>query len=471
VSIPKLRRRSALAALCGSVATFACGTSGREPAGAGPTESKSVALPQVVYQGGPLIAAPQVVTVTFSGDVLASQLQSFGQTVASSAWWDTIRRGYCAGSAGHCAGDGPAGTFVELPNAPAKTYSDSDHGGPSTVQPLLAEAIRNGLLPAPAADPVSNTLYVIYFPETTTIVLDDLTSCVDGGFDGYHNSMGIGSQQIAYAVVVECAPLPPPFPGGRQPTVLESATLAASHEIAEAATDPSVTELAYYVDLTNLNNWGWIDVAGGGEISDLCVDPFGLGQDETAEGPFTVQRIWSNTNAASRIDPCNPTPQDEVYFNAFPSRSVFVLDVGASATFEATAFADGPIPDWTLTAQDWSDSMTAAYLSFSIAGGMQTDAGPEIVVNSGSTARVTLTLLADPGGLDTHEADGVLVSSSVGAGGAPLAHWWPFIVMSPADAADAGIGPPYGMRHRGIHRHVHRRRQAKHPRTPVAVRQ
>ncbi|MGA7121939.1 MAG: hypothetical protein WBY94_17660, partial [Polyangiaceae bacterium] len=432
MSTPTLRCSSALPALCSAVGLLACGSSGQEPAGAGPPETKSIALPQVVYQGGPLIAAPQVVTVTFSGDALASQLQSFGQTVASSAWWDTVRRGYCAGSTGPCAGDGPAGTFVALPSAPAKSYSDSDHGGPSSVQPWLAAAIGSGVLPAPAADPVSNTLYVIYFPETTTVLLDDLTSCVDGGFDGYHNSMAIGSQQIAYAVVVECAPLPPPFPGGPQPTVLESATIAASHEIAESATDPSVTELGYYLDLSNVDNWGWLDIAGGGEIADLCVDPFGLGQDETTDGSFTVQRIWSNANAAARTDPCNPTPQSEVYFNAFPSQSVLVLDVGASATFEATAFSDGPKDDWTLTAQDWSDSMTASYLSFSIAGGMGTDAGPEIGVHDGSTARVTVTLLHDPGTLDTHEADGVLVSSSVGSDGTTLAHWWPFIVMSPA---------------------------------------
>ncbi len=463
VRLPLFRRTSALGALCGAF-TLSCGPSGQGGVNGGPAESQRIAFPQVVYQGGPLLTAPKVVTVTFSGDALAGQLESFGQSVTTSAWWDTVRHGYCAGSTGPCVGDGPSGSFVELPTAPAPTYSDSDRGGASTLQSWLANAITTGVLPGPDANPVSNTLYVIYFPETTTVTLDDMTSCVNGGFDGYHGSMAMGSQQIVYAVVVECPPLPPSFPGAPQPTVLQSATVAASHEIVEASTDPSVAQLAYYLDTTDPTNWGWMDIAGGGEVADLCVDPFALGQDETSSGAFTVQRIWSNANAASLLDPCNPIPEGEVYFNAAPRQSVFVLDVGASATFEVSAFSDGTMSDWTLSAADWSDSVTTSYLSFSIAGGAETDAGAEIQVNDGSTVQVTATLLADPGTLATHEADGVLVSASTGADGVPKAHWWPFIVMSPADAADAGIGSTYRMNRWGNPSRVHRRARRGLPR-------
>jgi hypothetical protein len=464
VRLPPFRRTSALGALWSALTLFACDPSGQGDVQGGPSESQRIAFPQAVYQGGPLLIAPKVVTVTFSGDALAGQLESFGQSVTASAWWDSVRRGYCAGSTGPCVGDGPSGSFVELPTAPAPTYSDSDRGGASTLQAWLANAITAGVLPGPDANPVSNTLYVIYFPETTTVSLDDMTSCVNGDFDGYHGSMAMGSQQIVYAVVVECPPLPTAFPGAPQPTVLQSATVAASHEIVEASTDPSGTQLAYYLDTTDPTNWGWMDIAGAGEVADLCVDPFALGQDETSSGSFTVQRIWSNANAASLLDPCNPIPEGEVYFNAAPRQSVFVLDVGASATFEVSAFSDGTMSDWTLSAADWSDSVTTSYLSFSIAGGTETDASTEIQVNDGSAVQVTVTLLADPGTLTTHEADGVIVSASAGSDGVPKAHWWPFIVMSSADAADAGIGPAYRMSRWGNRFRVHRRGRRGLPR-------
>ncbi len=454
MSFPAPRRGRAFGAFCVAFALTACGPTAVQ-GDSGVSASGATPLPQVVYQGGPLIAAPKVVTVTFAGDTLASQLQSFGESITSSGWWDTVRQTYCEGSGGVCVGDGPPGSFVPIPVAPAPSYTDSDRGGASTLQAWIANAISNGTLPEPDADPVSNTLYVLYFPETTTVTLDELTSCVDGGFDGYHNSMIVGSQEIAYAVVVECASMPP-IPGAPQPTVFESATIAASHEIVEASTDPSVTDLGYYLNTNDLGNWGWIDIAGGGEVADLCVDPFGLGQDETTSGAFTVQRIWSNAHAASGMDPCNPIPVGEVYFSASPRQTVFVLDVGASATFEVDAFSYGTMSDWTLSAQDWSDSTTTAYLDLSIAGGMQTDAGPAIQVNNGSTVRVTVSLLRDPGDLSTHEADGAIVSVSNGPG-VPSAHWWPFIVMSPGDAADAGIGPPYQMRRLAKAPKIHRR--------------
>ena len=434
---------------CIAVALCACGPS-TAGGGGGPTPA-----PLVVDQGGPLLTAPKIVTITFPGDALAAQLQSFGQTVASSAWWDTVRAGYCEGSGQPCVGDGPPGTFVEAPNPAAPSYTDSAHGGASSLQQWLTAAIAAGSLPAPDTTSPSNTLYVAYFPATTTINYDGVNSCVNNAFDGYHGSLTLGTQAIAYAVIVECSPEPSPVGTVPTPSLLESVTLTASHEIVEAATDPVIASPAYGLDPFNTSNWGWIDIEGD-EVADLCVDPFGLRQDETAEGAFTVQRIWSNAQASSRADPCKPVPNGEVYFNATPRQSFFILEVGASTTFEVDAFSDGAMSDWTLSAEDWSNSLTPAYLAFSIAGAIETDAGPSLQVHNGSTAYVTVTLLQDPGGLTTGEADGALVSIS--NPGSPLAaHWWPFAVMSSADAADAGFGHA---RRRPVPR-FHRRRGSR----------
>jgi hypothetical protein len=403
------------------------------------TGTSHAPFPSVTYQDGSVLAAPQIVTVTFPGDALAPQLQAFGQSVASSAWWNAIRSGYCV-NPGACVGDGPAGTAVVVSTAAASRYTDSDEGGASTLQQWLAGELASGELPKPDAAPVTNTIYALYFPASTTIEFDGTKSCTD--FDGYHTAMTMGSQQIVYAVVNECAAISA-YPDVPAITVLQNATLSASHEIAEAASDPSVATTGYYLDMNDPNSWGWNDIEGG-EIADLCVDPFGLNQDQTKDGSFTAQRIWSIAQAASGRDPCNPVSAG-VYFNAAPREPFLMIDVGGSATFTVDAFSTAPTSDWTLVAQDWS-SYTSQYLGFSIAGGVDTDAGPEVLVNDGSQVQVTVTLTQDPGSLPNGEADGVLVSVSGDPGEPAAAHWWPFVVVrSHADARDAGIDAAVGV--------------------------
>lgn len=416
-------------------------------------------FPQVQYLGGGLLTAPKVVTITFPGDSMTAELQAFGRSAASSSWWNTIRTGYCeTPGSGACVGDGPPGTSVVLTEPPAANYTDSETGGPATLQTWLAGAISDGTLPKPDDNPITNTVYTVYFPSTTTITFDGVQSCANTGFDGYHNSMTMGSQQIVYAVIDECAPLSP------ADTLLQATTVTASHETIEASSDPSSLlypaslSYAYYLNYMDPSIWGWIDIEGG-EIADMCVDPFGLDQDQTTDGAFTVQRIWSNAQAAAGLDPCNPIPSGETYFNAAPKETVFVVAVGAETTFEVDAFSVGPTAPWTLLAQDWSAS-TASYLSFSIAGGTQSSQGPQISVNNGSTVQVTVTLLQDPGSLDTGEADGAIVSMSGDLSNPTAAHYWPFIVLSPADAGDAGITASGTARHRAGHFHRAQARQA-----------
>lgn len=416
------------------------------------TKPARTAFPQVVYQQGGVLAAPKVITVTFPDDPLTAEVQAFGQSVASSSWWNTIRAGYCETPAGVCVGDGPAGASVVLTASPEAAYSDSATGGPSTLQTWLAGAIADGTLPKPDDNPITNTIYAIYFPQTTVVTLDGTQSCADGGFDGYHNSMTMGSQQVVYAVIDECAPEPPPFPNVTLDTLLQATTVTTSHEIIEASTDPSALSYSYYLDFTNPNTWGWLDIAGG-EVADLCVDQFGMNQDQTTDGPYTVQRIWSNAQAAAGGDPCNPVPSGEVYFNAAPRQLFFIIPVGSQATFEVDAFSDAPMAPWTLSAQDWSLSK-AAYLSFSIAGATSVTSGtngPQISVNNGSTVEVTVTLLSDPGVLMPGEADGSIVSVSGDLANPTAAHYWPFVVMSPADAMDSGISSTTTLKHHPPH--------------------
>jgi hypothetical protein len=385
-------------------------------------------FPPVTALGGPVVTVPKVVSITFSGDTLASQLATFGSSVASSSYWDTIRAGYCVNAS--CVGDGPAGTSVLLNTAPSNAYTDSTSGGASSLQTFLKGLITTGQVPAPDA----NTVYTLYFPSTTTISQDGAASCQS--FDGYHNFMTMGSQTVVYAVVAECPP-----PSTPPISLLQNTTITASHELIEASTDPSSTSATrgFNLDLAKPATWGWADVQGS-EIADLCDDPFGLGQDETTEDGFMVQRIWSMDNAAAGKNPCVPIPSGEVYFNAYSKDSVVILDVGQSKTIEVDALADGAMAPWTVIAQDWTDPTGATqYLTFTIQGGTSTALGPQIQVKSGDRIQLTVTMVADPVNAQNGEGDAVLVSANGTSATATAAHFWPFVVMTSAQASKWGV--------------------------------
>jgi hypothetical protein len=394
--------------------------------------------PQVQNQGGQLILAPQLVTVTFPGDSLTTDLVAFGNTVEESLWWTTVTSKYCE-KGSSCIVAGAAATSVVYPSAPASSYTDSSMGGASTLKTWLANAISSGDLPAPAdedagAKAMSNTLYLLYFPDSTSITLDGSSGCNNA--EGYHAAMIYKGIQVPYAVISEC-----PGKGMETPpiTTLQGTTLTASHEIVEAATDPSDlnSDTAYYLNLNDPDTYGWDDIEGG-ELADLCVDVFNFGQDEWNEGGFTVQRIWSNEQAAAGLDPCAPITTEFVYFNAAPVQSFFVMDVGSTITFEVDAFSVGPRSDWRVTAQDWSNYTTNPYLSFSIAGGkLDENIGPVVDgINNGSKIQVSMTLEQDPSCIN--EADGVILSFLDEMTAAP-AHYWAFSVMTPQGASAFGL--------------------------------
>jgi hypothetical protein len=385
----------------------------------------SFPFPPVVAAGGHMIAAPKVVTVTFMGDTYASQLADYGTTAVANSYWDAVRAGYCDSTG--CVGDGPAGTAVALNMAAGASYTDPSNGG-GTLQTLLQSLITANTVPQPD----DNTIYALYFPESTKITQDGAMSCQD--YDGYHSAMQVGTQNVYYAVIPECS-APPMTPAI---TTLQNTTITAAHELIETATDND--NGGYYLDLNQLSTYGWDDIQGG-EVADLCVDPFGLGLDEATENGFTVQRSWSITNATAGKNPCVPVPAGEVYFNTYPQYSVIVMDVGASKTIELEALSDGTMPAWTVIPEDWTDyTGQNTWLSFSLpCGGTSGSNGPQIQMQSGQKTLLTITLTADPANAPYQEVDGVIVSAnSPDMKAVTAAHWWPFIVLSTAQAGDAG---------------------------------
>jgi hypothetical protein len=385
-------------------------------------------MPQVTYQNGGLLLNPEIVTVTFPNDPLKQQLEEFGDGITQTCWWDAIRAGYCESSGMSCVGRGtvPAKPHVEMTAAPATSYTDTASGGASTMATFVQQQVSSGAFPAPNA----NTLYVLWFPASTTITLDGAASCQT--FLGYHNSTtvtppGGSNTVVSYAVLPRCQ------------TTISGLTFDASHEIAEAATDPHVgnNQVGFYLPMGNNDALAW-DLIGGGEIGDLCVDllgdSLGLKQDQTtAKGAtgttWTVQRLWSNANAAAGLDPCVPMPSNETYFNLAPpaGMNTIQLAVGATATYTATAFSSGPMNAWQLIAQDIAALQgQQPYLQISLTKG----GAAANTAQNGDQITVSITLLKQPPTIPGTNIAGMqyLLVSAVSQQG-PL-HYWPGLVVA-----------------------------------------
>ncbi|MEO8801292.1 MAG: hypothetical protein ABI551_25595 [Polyangiaceae bacterium] len=375
--------------------------------GIGPIDStypsQHPAIPIVNYNGGPVLHAMHVVTITVDGDTMRDDLERFGQVITKTPWWDAVRADYCDSSGG-CVGQGDAGPVVHLAPAdlPSTSFTDSSQGQGSTLQDYLTSLINSGKVEAPGVD----TLYAFYFPSATySITLDGSGSC--SSFGGYHNSYsypgnavagdgGIGGVTVQYAVVPRC--------GDEEET-----TVAASHEFIEAATDPHVgsqNTIAYY--MTNL---AWS--IEGGEVGDVCVGR----NDEYQESGFAVQRSWSNTAAKASHDPCVPAPANEAYFNtAYSTNSLASMKVGDTKTIQLTAFSDAPTDDWTLRATDYAQQYGGT-ASLDI----QLD---KPTANNGTKINMTIKVLAAP-----PKNFGGYALFSISSKNATDSHRWPGAIL------------------------------------------
>src|ERR1700722_11064171 len=67
-------------------------------------------VPQLDYNGGPILQHVRVVTVTFVGDVHRDSFRAFDHFILTSAWWKQTAEGYCidGGANAGCVGDGTA---------------------------------------------------------------------------------------------------------------------------------------------------------------------------------------------------------------------------------------------------------------------------------------------------------------------------------------------------------------------------
>jgi hypothetical protein len=219
-------------------------------------------------------------------------------------------------------------TASTLPTAAPATIDDVD------LQVLLRNSIEHGMLTAPT----QNTLYMIYPPATTVVTMTYGTkvyrSC--DSFQGYHSATSLtDGTRVYYAIAARCAP-----PTGL--TSLDVATWGASHEIAEAATDPDPDDRPTW-QLPYDEAQPWI-APFGGEIGDLCE-----GMPLHIDG-HVVTALYSNTAAAAFQRPCVPAPAGPMFAAASDVHLVAIRPGGTSTATIRIVASDPAASHLTFTA-------------------------------------------------------------------------------------------------------------------------
>lgn len=380
------------------------------PADSGPFVPAPHRLPpELDYGGGGVLAATRVVSVFFAGEKSVAQLTNFGEQLTHSPWWQAVTGGWCTPE-GTCVGEGGPSAVVQLPFAASPSYEEALDPAGGDLYNLMASVLDLPEAPTPDA----NNLYVIYMPKSAKVHFAPPQQGVGcKQFGGYHSAIQWQGKQIPYAVVLDC--------GGMGTSAFDQRTLAASHEIIEAATDP-FPDSGFALSSWKAANQAWLMTLGGGETADLCIDPSGAGRDRVKMGNFVVQRSWSASAAKAGHDPCQPVPESDQWLNVAPVAAKddnIKLKVGQPYTFDLVAYSDEPVADgWHLQALDLGAMMMGKDSPLTVSFDDQS----EIDVQNGDHVPVTLLLEQSAAWLKSQGS--VLLFVSRQAPESPP-HFWP----------------------------------------------
>jgi hypothetical protein len=393
-----------------------------EPPDDGPWPAAHYPMPLMINEGGSVIATPKIVTVTFTGNPDTAAEQAFDDSFAEGTpWWTAVTAGYNIGAA-------TSGGHYVLPDTVSNTSLDDDQG---QVGSLVTAAITSGALPVPDA----NTIFVLFFPSTTTLTVEGGQSC--SSFGAYHNSAQLttdgGMQNVIYAVIANC-----PAMGATDQTVAET-TDDVSHEVIEASTDPLVGSglLTWY----GYNNaWFRLPAAPGspaqpgqGEVADVC----------QSRGTFTdamrnvLARSWVNEKAKASSDPCQPEAPGEIFYSVAvptttepvgggipPSDGYIVVKRGTTVNVDSVFFSEAKLPsDAQITVGTRGAQGTTA-LDPAIATGITTSVTPAAAHN-GMHVTLTIQVASTAATGDYGNTTKVAVRAALSSSDH---HDWPFII-------------------------------------------
>jgi hypothetical protein len=294
-------------------------------------------FPQVRTLDGAVLAPLRLITIVPGNDSAdLSAFVAFSEAVGGSSWWRAIAHEYHLGSAVSAAGV----------IGPAITADVTDHDVFTYITGVVSGE--------PSLDRDGHTLYLLYLPPDVHVVRDGTPNTGCTLFGAYHARYGILGDNLA--VVQRCFTDNP----------VENMTVAASHEIAEAATDPDghgyrLPAVATSKPWTE-SIWNAFDLIGGAEVGDLCEGAYWV--DNSGGAPEVYQRIWSNHAAAGGGDPCVPA-LGEPYYSTAIEQDWYPVQPGATISIPVTGWATGDIASWPLVvrAQGTVDGFTATLAS------------------------------------------------------------------------------------------------------------
>jgi hypothetical protein len=311
------------------------------------TPASHPALPQVIKFTNSVLTKPKLQPIRYSTDVNADDLDKFFQELATTAYWGDVTSEYGVGALTVLP------TIVRTDTAPATVTDDQ------IQEDISTNTTGSTAPPWGLADP--GTIYLMLMPAGTIVTQGGGTGCMD--FDGYHDETPVTTAvRVPYAVGCSCHGF-----DGPSITDLQERTVAISHELVEASTDPFPNSDPAYAQEDDADIVWSLDT--GGELADMCE----FNTDSYAVPPgskYMVQRSWSNKAAKASTNPCVPVLTTEPYFNAVPALPDMLtisgggpsittpgvkIAVGASKTIDVTLFSDAPTSGpWKVSVYDMS---------------------------------------------------------------------------------------------------------------------
>jgi hypothetical protein len=313
----------------------------------------AAATKKLTYYGGPVIQNVHVVPVYWNSKVqFQANLNAFYAAVSTGPYMNFLSQYKTAKPAQVVAGGNAVPGLVDTQTATALTDVQ--------IQAYLVAAFNSGKLPKPTA----NNLYPVHFPAGVSITQGTSKSCVQ--FCAYHGTGVYNGQNFYYGVLPDLGQAGCSAGCGAS-SVVNNTTSVASHEFAEAVTDPAVGLATVYAAPL-----AWYN-ATYGEIGDIC-----NGQQATAtlaDGKvYTVQKEWSNATSTCVV----------------PTSLVALAALGAPSTTFALAATSVTLPGHAtlsthVTVTNWLDSDKPVTLSASgLPAGMTVNFWPATVALPGS---------------------------------------------------------------------------------------
>ncbi len=300
--------------------------------------------------------------ITEENDPLFDRLMAFAVDLGTSKWWKDV------------------GADYDLP--PTVTSVSAVQGNPfgGDIRDADLETYIHGTSQYPDPDSADSlTIRVVFLAPKVNVITSEGANCGCSMFGGYHAVSRFGQ---VYAVVQRC-----PTAGDAE---LDGLTTIASHEIIEAATNLGPTARVHFrrdpaaVWKTSALAATLLDHET--EVGDVC----GV---RIYEGPWAIERIWSNAHAAAGKPPCIPYATSEPYFNVTAPQDWYPLANGThSVSIPLSAWSEAPRADWYVSVDAKVGAAKDAFTAALDGGGIETIGTHAFhAVNNGGTATLTVT--------------------------------------------------------------------------------